>query len=221
MEPNTSEKSYRTYVAAALVVLVFAIASVGAIMWMDSSNTHELEFEKGVIEVYPSNQRELNLLRLLEFKSFTQVYRITLPSETKHCKIVVNTLNSDGSWHSVLHDSIIGKKALPLPKLFAFRQNLDDSIDIQYMVEGEVLPTLNYLGTIPAPKLSFESLAGTAGFSWEVQPIVLDKEIPIAFLALSEDGETPTMTLADYYDTSNLTGYDFVRIVTMMFSASP
>ncbi len=111
---------------------------------------------------------------------------------------------------------------LPFEGTFFFLRNSDDSIKIDLKLGKQMR---GFQVDIPAPVIAFDERMGISGFLHEFQTIELGEEIPVAFLVLndelvlSDEDKMPSVTLSEYYDTSELTEYSFVQFVTMTFSA--
>lgn len=186
-----------------------------------SSSTEASLFptEDGISPVTLS-ERETQIINLLD-KGNSAFLSIKAPKEAQRLQILLRTLKEDGTWDitQTNNDMFWGEdssEVQPLEGVFSLSRNDDYSIAMRCENTNGVT---NFLSDIPAPQLSFDPKSGSSSFLWYVQPIELDKEIPIAILALNQNNRITPPSLRDYYDTSKLADYDFVQVVTFTFTS--
>jgi hypothetical protein len=213
--PEKGDLQLKKYI---LICFVFIFLSLSACT--QTSTDASLFPTKEGVEPYQFSKHDKDILRL--FDGEVSLLRIKSPKEAQHLSVLLHTLKDDGTWDTCAtnNDMFWGEDTTSdqqLEGILALSREDDYSIKMRIGYETGATAFLN---GIPAPEFSFDPKAGSSAFLSEFQTIELDKEIPIAMLALNEDCELPTPSLSDYFDTSLLDGYDFVQIVTITFSAT-
>lgn len=204
----------KKYIISCCLILLLILSSCTG----KSMEASLLPTKEGIAPVTLS-ERENQIINLLD-KGNSAFFAMKAPKESKRLQILLHTLKEDGTWDTTQtnNDMFRGEDSSdvqPLEGVFSLTRNDDCSIAMRCENKNGVTTLLN---DIPAPQLSFDSNSGSSSFLWHFQSIELDKEIPIAILALNQNNRITPPSLRDYYDTSKLADYDFVQVVTFTFT---
>ena len=177
------------------------------------------ESRQGSLVPYELTERESALLEVLGVKDRAQIIEFHAPEGVKSVAVQVHRLRQDGAWNTetAFAFGFETSETNTISDGF-FAMILGENNSIEFHVSHNSSHMSSKTDEII---LEAEAIASTTSFLGNAVDLVLDQEIPVAFLVYDSDGHMPGASVEDYFEPSAFHGMDLVQAVTLTFSSEP
>ena len=177
------------------------------------------ESRQGSLVPYELTERESVLLEVLGVKDRAQIIEFHAPEGVKSVAVEVHRLSQDGAWDTETalafgYDTETSEAIVDGRISMLLSENHVIEFQVSHNGGGMNAKTEEIV-------LDTKTSASTTGFLESAADIVLDQEIPVAFLVYDSDGHMPGASVESYFEPSNFQGMDLVQAVTLTFSDEP
>lgn len=171
------------------------------------------------IKPYELSDRENFIQKTLGLGDNARIYTYRTPKETRSYSINKYKLKSDNTWESgggIFSNVNVDGSASEKSGVFAVAVKTEKNGDYSYNVFEITLD--DGRTTIPFERPD-NMLSEAKKFIEEFREIKLNQEIPVLMVkGLTEEGGMTGCDLNDYFNPGNLSGADYVEVVTIVFS---
>ena len=179
-----------------------------------STNSHVAA--QGEIAPYLLTESGQRVLDAFGMRDTAQIISFQAPEDACSMQVHVYRLGQDGTWESIGGGglSMDTEEALDTPLAGTFAMQLGENYGIDIFIQCAGFYTFQ----TDAITLEQKMISSTKGFFQDAQEIVLDTEIPVAFMVYDSGTKMPSYTLQDYFEPARFEGMDLVQMVTLEFS---